>query len=631
MRFTVKDVSIGVKLIGGFLIVAFLAAIVGAVGIASIAAMNRADEKLYEKYTVPIGQLQEMITSYLLIRVTLEELRRTPDAEKRRERITRVRELRDTIDQDAVEFAKTLNTREGREHLKDFTDAWQAYKPVLEQALTLGEQDSYEELLVLLRGDLISNSTVPFEALVDLVSTKIRQAKRISDGNSRLASNATMIMSGVVLSSILIGSGIGWFITRQIRQQLGGEPAFVAELAGKVAKGDLSSCIDITGKAPDSIVVAMHAMSEAIRALVADTWLLSQAAVEGRLTSRADPSRHQGDFRRTVVEVNNIVANIVRPLRQTTELLHQEVAERRKTQELLVDKQRQLETMNMELEERVAVEVQKSREKDRALIHSDKMVALGQLAAGVAHEINNPAGFVACNLRAMTEYFDEISQFDRILREQSHELPGPAWEIIEQGRKSLEIDYILSDGAALLKESLVGMGRITKIVRDLKGFARVDDALECEPATLSSCLESALTLCYNELKYVAKIRKEYGSDPEVLCHPGQLNQVFLNLLINAGHAIVKPGEIVLRSWYDDDFVYASVSDTGPGIPEEIRDRIMTPFFTTKEVGKGTGLGLSISYDIIKKHQGELLLESVIGQGATFTVKLPRTSVAAGAN
>ena len=148
------------------------------------------------------------------------------------------------------------------------------------------------------------------------------------------------------------------------------------------------------------------------------------------------------------------------------------------------------------------------------------------------------------------------------------------------------------------------------------------DALESEQVLLSSCMESALTIVYNELKYAATIRKEYESVPEILCHPGQLNQVFMNLLVNAGQAIDPPGEIVLRCWHDASSVYASVSDTGKGIPEAIRERIFDPFFTTKEVGKGTGLGLSISYEIVKKHRGELLVESTIGIGTTFTVRLP---------
>ena len=191
-------------------------------------------------------------------------------------------------------------------------------------------------------------------------------------------------------------------------------------------------------------------------------------------------------------------------------------------------------------------------------------------------------------------------------------------------RMTPDIKKILQDGVDLIKELQEGAVRVAKIAQDLKNFSRMD-ALECEPVALASCLESALTIGYNELKYVATIRTEYESRQEVLCHPGQLSQVFLNLLVNAGQAIVGPemGEIVLRSWHDDACVYASVSDTGAGMSEEIKGRIFDPFYTTKEVGKGTGLGLSISSDIITKHHGELVVESVVGVGTTFTVKLPK--------
>ena len=262
--------------------------------------------------------------------------------------------------------------------------------------------------------------------------------------------------------------------------------------------------------------------------------------------------------------------------------------------------------------------------KDQALMRSEKMASIGILAAGVAHEINNPLGFITSNLRVLDQYFTQMVRFDQIRQQNGHELSLPAQKALGESRVTLDIDYISTEGVDLIKESLVGAERVRKIVLDLKNFSRVDD-LEQESVTLDSCLESALNICCNELNNVATIRKEYESLP-VLCHPGQLNQVFLNLLLNAGQAITtpKPGEIVLRSWHDDAFVYASVSDTGKGIPEEIRGRIFDPFFTTKDVGQGTGLGLSISCEIVKKHQGELLVESVVGKGTTFTVKLPRT-------
>jgi signal transduction histidine kinase len=270
---------------------------------------------------------------------------------------------------------------------------------------------------------------------------------------------------------------------------------------------------------------------------------------------------------------------------------------------------------NKSLREIVAVEVEKNRKKDLALMRNEKLASVGQLAAGVAHEINTPMGYISSNLNILSRYLQKIATFHR----PKQEAGGPDL----QEKISSELEYLLEDSIDLIGESLEGAEHVLRIVRDLKSFSRVD-RVECEAVTLASCLESALTICFNEVKKVAVIRQEFEEGPEVLCHPGQMNQVFLNLLLNAGQAMTTQGELVLRNHHDERFVYASVSDTGAGIPEENMNRIFDPFFTTKDVGKGTGLGLSISSDIVKKHDGELLVESVVGVGTTFTVKLPRT-------
>jgi two-component system, cell cycle sensor histidine kinase and response regulator CckA len=301
-----------------------------------------------------------------------------------------------------------------------------------------------------------------------------------------------------------------------------------------------------------------------------------------------------------------------------------DITERKQAEKLIMEQQHNLMALNVHLKELVEEESAKNRSKDLLLMHQEKLASIGKLAAGVAHEINNPMAFIAGNLGILAKYFHTIIQYDCLIRKHGDELAAPAGEVISRSRKSLNMEYLLGDGADLITESLDGAERVSKIVRDLKGFSRVD-ALEQEMVNMTSCLESALTICYNDLKYLAVINKEYMLVPDVYCNPGQLNQVFLNLLVNAGHAITPPGEILLRSWHDEGFVYASVSDNGKGIPDAIMGRIFEPFFTTKDVGKGTGLGLSVSYEIVKKHQGELLVESKSGSGSTFTVKLPRYS------
>ncbi len=309
-----KNLTFGRKLTGGFLIVAFFAALVGGVGIFNIRIIDKADTRLYEKYTVPIGVLQEMISSYLLIRLTLQELQDESDPAKKKEKVDKTRELLDTIDQDAAEFAKSILTKEGREHFREFTDSWKLNKGVLETALRLGEEGKSRELSLLLKGEIAQNGSIALDALVEQVNSKIKQAKRSSNENNVLSQKATLLMSLFTLVAIFLGLGLGWIITRGIRRQLGGEPAFVAELAGKVARGDLSTIIDTAGKDPGSIIVAMKEMSDAISSLIADAGTLTQAAMAGKLVVRADPAKHQGDFRDLMTGFNETLDAVIGPL-----------------------------------------------------------------------------------------------------------------------------------------------------------------------------------------------------------------------------------------------------------------------------------------------------------------------------
>ncbi len=303
--------------------------------------------------------------------------------------------------------------------------------------------------------------------------------------------------------------------------------------------------------------------------------------------------------------------------------LEEEVAMRRSAEELLMMHQRELELLNRELELRVASEVLLNRRKDQALMQSEKMALVGQLAAGVAHEINNPMCFVSGNLRILGDYLQKVGRFDRFVHMVGEDdVFSNCRELIARERAAMGIEHILADGIDLIEESLGGAERITKIVRDLKHYSRVD-CREEEWVTLDSCVESALNLCSNELNSVAFIRKGYETVPALLCHYGQLNQLFMNLLLNAAEAITQPGVIAISCWHDELSVYASISDTGCGMPQEVRARIFEPFFTTKAVGKGTGLGLSVSYEIIQRHHGELLVSSTVGVGTTFTVVLPK--------
>lgn len=285
----------------------------------------------------------------------------------------------------------------------------------------------------------------------------------------------------------------------------------------------------------------------------------------------------------------------------------------------LQESHRQLERSRTELEQ--AFDDLKSTEAQ--MVQREKMASLGQLAAGMAHEINNPMGFIASNLLSLSRYAQKI--VDYLLEERTllgREAVGEeTTAALEHLRKKMKIDYVLKDIVDLVEESLEGADRVKKIVQDLKSYSRKDGE-ERQSADLIQCLESTINVVWNEIKYKATVEKDYGDIPLTLCHPQALNQVFMNLLVNAAQAIEVQGTIRIRTWYEDETIFVSIADSGQGIPAENLSRLFEPFFTTKEVGKGTGLGLSVSYDIVKKHDGEIRVGSAPGQGSTFTVVIP---------
>ncbi len=281
------------------------------------------------------------------------------------------------------------------------------------------------------------------------------------------------------------------------------------------------------------------------------------------------------------------------------------------------------EALRREKEEQQAL-IKKLETAHNQLLQSEKMASIGQLAAGVAHEINNPIGYVNSNLGSLGQYVEKLIGIMEVYERAESELSTPSLlEKIRSLKQEAEWEYLKRDVPDLIRESAEGIKRVKQIVQDLKDFSHVDQA-EWQCVDLHKGIDSTLNIVRNEIKYNAEVIKEYGPIPPVECMASQLNQVFMNMLINASHAIGEGnhGTITVRTGVENDMAWVEFSDTGKGIAPENLNRIFDPFFTTKPVGKGTGLGLSLSFSIIEKHHGRIEVASVAGSGATFRVWLP---------
>ena len=287
------------------------------------------------------------------------------------------------------------------------------------------------------------------------------------------------------------------------------------------------------------------------------------------------------------IERNDLLSTV----RKTNEALAGDITARKKVEEALTREKREQQDLIKQL--------QGTQEQ---LLQSEKMASIGQLAAGVAHEINNPVGYINSNLGSLIQYINDLLKLIEAYEQSEEKLPQDSTilESIKQLKDEVDLDFLKEDIRNLLDESQEGVGRVKQIVQDLKDFSHVDES-EWQWADLHKGLDSTLNIAHNEIKYRATVRKEYGEIPPVECVASQLNQVFMNILVNAAHAIESSGEITIRTGVENENVWIQISDTGKGIEQENLNRIFDPFFTTKPVGKGTGLGLAIVHSWSKHY------------------------------
>ena len=256
------------------------------------------------------------------------------------------------------------------------------------------------------------------------------------------------------------------------------------------------------------------------------------------------------------------------------------------------------------------------------LMEAERLASIGQLAAGVAHEINNPVGYLQSNLRALDEYFaalrELIQEYEALLREH---MPEDQQSRIQTLRKELDADYMLDDLSALLDESRQGVSIIRDIALALRDFARTPDG-RMEPVQLDDLVRMALRIAHNEVKYVATLDTELQSSARLVCDASMISQVVLNLVVNASHAVEADGRIVVRTGSHWEHAWLEVEDNRCGIPAADLERIFDAFFTTKPAGKGTGLGLAMIRDTVNRHGGRITVDSEAGRGSCFRVILP---------
>jgi signal transduction histidine kinase len=309
--------------------------------------------------------------------------------------------------------------------------------------------------------------------------------------------------------------------------------------------------------------------------------------------------------------------------------------QRRHAEELLRQSEEELRRHHAQLEELVQSRTQKLlrttqelEQRQVQLIQSERQASLGQLVSGLAHELNNPLGYLTSNLATLTQYNTVFTRLLGLYRELETalgpDIPLPATELLARIRtlqQEEDLNYLLDDVGELLHDSREGANRVKEIVQNLRSFVREDSGRQ-QLVDVNKELATTLKVLWNELKYRCEVRCDYGEVPPVLGNPTQLNQVFTNLLLNAAQSIAERGEIHLTTAQDGGEVLVCIADTGHGMTPEVLSKLFTPFFTTRAPGKGTGLGLSISQDIITRHQGRIDVKSQPGQGSTFTVRLP---------
>lgn len=450
------------------------------------------------------------------------------------------------------------------------------------------------------------------------------QFKGYREEQSRLI-NTSGLLSVIAAMSILIAERLSRHVKqrehaiRQIEQTY-----LAASEASPDASYVLDAKVDAAGQVQDFLVISANSRGTSLLAL-------SQEGLQGLYISQLLPAPRFEEvmaiFRNVYASGTHFTAEGRNPFPSVqAEWLSVEVVRVPRglvivATDIGIRKQFELD-MHRSNEELKSLNQQLTETQDQ-LLHSERLASIGLLAAGVAHEINNPIGFVTSNISSLRGYTVHLFEMLGHYQEAATHLPLAEQKSLKDWRETLEIDYLKTDIPDLLKETKEGLDRVRKIVADLKNFSRPDSTHEWQDADIHAGIESTLNVIHNEVKYKADVIKDFGPMPLIQCLPSEINQVIMNLVVNAAHAMGdQRGHITIRTRALGNEALIEVEDDGSGMPEATLAKIFDPFFTTKPVGQGTGLGLSLSYGIIKKHGGHIDVDSQEGRGTRFSIHIP---------
>lgn len=425
-----------------------------------------------------------------------------------------------------------------------------------------------------------------------LVARKNEEARATQRHIDRLFSNSRMFFSLISFGGFLVATAALYYLSRDLNKRL----KTITDAFARVRNGELDFKMQVCGR--DELGAAAVDLNNMIRQLYEDRIMQQQA--EFILKWHADESAKKVE---ELERLNSIIAATEKELSIKNSKLEESIGELKRANQKLVETRDQM-------------------------IQSEKMATIGQLAAGVAHEINNPLAYINSNINCLKTIMDDLMEIVKIDTDLHRALfegtladcPG-VFKRLEEFRKTVNFTELIEDINNINRESKEGIERIINIVRGLKDFAHTN-RIEKQACDINKCIDDTIKLCWHEFKYKAEIKREFGDIPPVFCNSQQISQVFMNIIINAAYAIREKGEIRISTYLTGSEVFIEISDTGCGIPSEVIDKIFDPFFTTKPVGKGTGLGLSIAYGLVKEHNGSIDVESKPGEGTVFTVRLP---------